>query len=271
MRLAFPKLPRSLALFAFSAFGAAPPLPIPATGAYLGIWANPAFGGVEAAIQMREGPAPYGINRTFALHLHYYPWDGLAKLLNAQGVLEPDTALAGDIARGRVPVISWSCDQLVFDSDRAIASGDSAEDVVITATARALAQYPGPVLLRWFWQFNLLTGNAGCRGETAAVAHPAQSEYDNFIAAWRRIRQLFQDAGASNVSFLWNPGYYSPATRPMIRMPSIPVTSTSIGSVSILISGPRRRPSATISSPFMPTSPKVSLAASRYLWERTAP
>ena len=94
-------------------------------------------------------------------------------------------------------MISWVCDGTVANSDHVIRSGDAGEDAVITATARALAQYPGPVLLRWFWEFNVLVNNQSCRGDTGGK--PTQQVYTDFIAAWRHIRQLFQNAGAANV------------------------------------------------------------------------
>jgi hypothetical protein len=179
----------------------------PDRGIYLGIWANPQLGsGQEAAIEVREGPAPNGINRTFALHLHYYSWTKLAGELDSAGVFHPDDDLLGDIAHGRIPVISWVCDGTVFNSDGLIAAGDPNEDANIMATASALAQYPGPVLLRWFWEFNRLGGNQNCRGDAGGT--PTQQVYNDFIGAWRHIRQLFRQAGAANVLFLWNPGYY---------------------------------------------------------------
>jgi len=78
---------------------------------------------------------------------------------------------------------------------------------VITATAKALAQYPGPVLLRWFWEFNVLGNNQNCRGDSGGA--PTQQVYTDFIGAWRHIWRLFQSAGAANVVFLWNPGHYT--------------------------------------------------------------
>src|SRR5579872_3842285 len=72
------------------------------TGIYLGIWANPlglhpiSEDKEEQAIELREGGAPLGINRTFALHLHYYGWTALAPLLDNNGVFHPDAALQFD-------------------------------------------------------------------------------------------------------------------------------------------------------------------------------
>jgi uncharacterized protein (TIGR03437 family) len=184
-------------------------LAIPASGVYLGAWANPtSASNQEAAIELLEGPS--GVNRPFALHLAYYGWTDLAQLLNSAGIFQPDTNLAGDIEHGRVPVVSWTCDRRTTNSDHIIASGDPTEDANITATAKALAQYPGPVLLRWFWEFNLINANDGnqpCRNDNGIA--PTQQVYTDFIGAWQHIYQLFQTAGATNVVFLWNPGHYT--------------------------------------------------------------
>jgi uncharacterized protein (TIGR03437 family) len=200
---------RALIAFLLPAVHAASTLPIPATGVYLGVWANQnAASNQEAAIELLEGPS--GINRPFALHLVYYKWTEISQLVNSAGVFQPDTALQGDIDHGRVPVISWTCDRATVDSDHIIASGDPSEDANITATAKALAQYPGPVLLRWFWEFNLINANDGnqpCRNDAGTA--PTQQVYTDFIGAWQHIHQLFQSAGATNVVFLWNPGGYT--------------------------------------------------------------
>ncbi len=190
-----------------AACAAAGTLAVPANGVYLGIWANPALGSPEAAIEAREGPAPNGIGRRFALHLHYTNWTDLSQELDSAGVFHPDSDLQGDISHGRVPVISWVCDGKIANSDHVVAGGDPNEDAVITATAKALAQYPGPVILRWFWEFNVLTKDQTCRGDTGGA--PTQQVYTDFIGAWRHIRSLFQSAGATNVVFLWNPGHYA--------------------------------------------------------------
>ena len=186
----------------------APALQIPATGVYLGIRANSALGASqEAAIEVVESPAPVGINRRFSLHLLYYGWKNISQMLDVNGVFSPDVDLAGDIVHRRVPVIAWNCDDSIANSDHAVAGGDAAEDAVIAATAKALAQYPGPVLLRWSWEFNVYWKNQNCRAIDPNVGPTAQV-YADFIGTWRRIRTIFQNAGATNVSFVWNPGDY---------------------------------------------------------------
>ncbi len=182
-------------------------LPVPSSGVYLGIWANPNLAQTqEQAVEILEGPAPNGINHTFALHLVYYEWGDIAAMLDSNGIFNPDVDLAGDISHGRVPVISWHCDQNTANSDSVIAGGSAAEDAIITATAKALKQYPGPILLRWFWEFNGLSNNQVCRGDSGGA--PTAAVYNGFIGAWQHIWNLFQMAGATNVVFLWNPQDY---------------------------------------------------------------
>jgi hypothetical protein len=196
-----------LAFLTSQAAWAVGPLSVPTNGVYLGIWADPSLGSnSEEAIEVREGPAPLGIGRTFALHLHYYAWTDLSHEL-VNGVFQPDVGLQGDIGHGRVPVISWACDDTIPNSDHVIAGSDPSEDAVITATAKALAQYPGPVLLRWLWEFNDLGNHQTCRGDTGGT--PTPQVYNDFIGAWQHIRTLFRNAGATNVSFLWNASHYT--------------------------------------------------------------
>ena len=186
---------------------AASALPVPATGVYLGVWVDPNLAsGEESATENLEAPAPKGIGRPFPLHLIYLQWGDIAAMLHG-GVFQPNGALQGDIAHGRVPVISWSCDQTGTNSNHLIAGGDPGEDAIITGTAQALKQYPGTVMLRWFWEFNQLNKNQTCRGDTGGK--PTQSVYNDFSGAWQHIYNVFQSVGATNVVFVWNPGSYS--------------------------------------------------------------
>jgi len=197
-----------VAVIAAPAACAAEALPVPTKGVYLGIWANPnSAPNQEKALELLEGPPPGGIGHPFNLHLVYYQWGAIAAQLNGSGVLQPDTALAGDIGLGRVPVISWTCDPNVANSDHVVAGGDPGEDAIVMAPAQALKQYPGPVFLRWFWEFNVLGNNQSCRGDTGGK--PSQQVYTDFIGAWHHIWTLFQNVGATNVVFLWNPGSYT--------------------------------------------------------------
>ena len=204
MRLRFAYLIAALSLIPAS--WAANVLAVPASGIYLGIWVDPnQANGEESATENLEAAAPKGIGRSFPLHLIYLQWADIGAMLH-NGVFQPNGALQGDIAHGRVPVISWGCDQNGSNSNHLIASGDPGEDAIITATAQALKQYPGVVMLRWFWEFNQLNKNQTCRGDSGGK--PTQTVYNDFIGAWQHIYNIFQNAGATNVVFVWNPGSY---------------------------------------------------------------
>src|SRR5580658_7195314 len=131
-----PPLLAVAALLAGQAARASNALPVPSSGVYLGIQADPSLASnQELATEILEGPAPNGINHTFAFHLVYYQWPAVAAMLDSNGIFQPDVELAGDIAHGRVPVISWECDSSIADSDSLIAAGNVNEDAIITATA----------------------------------------------------------------------------------------------------------------------------------------
>ena len=92
----------------------------------------------------------------------------------------------------------WQCDSSVANSDHVIAVGNPAEDAVITATAKALAQYPGPGLSSMdVGVFNDLANHNTCLGWTSGT--PTPQIYNDFIGAWQHIWNLFQSAGATNV------------------------------------------------------------------------
>ncbi len=181
-------------------------LAVPATGAYLG--AATTAGTIDSV----EKAFPKGIGRPYAINLQYYssPWTRIAAELNSQGVLQPDSQLADDISHGRIPLISWGCDDSQAGTDALIAAGDNSNQDITTIhnTAKALAQIPGPVLLRWKWEFNgFWASHETCAGTTRSAGWTQQSER-NFTGAWQTIWTIFQSEGATNVVFVWNPMSY---------------------------------------------------------------
>ena len=155
---------------------------IPAHGAYLGAWVfrNPdektSLGGLETQV-----------GRTFAIGLHYYGWK----------MEWPNPEMQDDIAKGRIPLISWNCG----DTDANVAAGQ--DDEIIAARAVAARQYGHPIFLRWYWEFNLPENQhtGQCLGMSSTLA----KQQSDFIAAWRHIWDVFQKQGATNVVFVWNP------------------------------------------------------------------
>jgi beta-mannanase len=228
-------------------------LALPETGAYLGILADPELkndctdifkGTSECSIQVREGLAPppitnLGISRNFALHMSFPDWKALSDLVTSGQPWSEDVDLEGDHENGRVPVLGWRCDNNAppagYDStDQVIAEGDLGdvnavscdplpsrktgwpyEYCVIHNTATLLAEYPGPVLLRWNYEFNLQQNIDG--NNYYCLGWPKKSHFtetkleqiqSDFKAAWLNVWTIFQQAGASNVMFVWDPGYY---------------------------------------------------------------
>ncbi|GAA4602998.1 hypothetical protein GCM10023107_62480 [Actinoplanes octamycinicus] len=72
-------------------------------------------------------------------------------------------------------------------------------DRLITAAARRLAAGDRPVLLRWGWDMNrdFYRWGGAANGRSPA----------GYVTAWKRLRGLFAEAGADNVSWVWSPNW----------------------------------------------------------------
>lgn len=99
------------------------------------------------------------------------------------------TELEG-IADDSHPMVSWR-----GTTYREITSGDS--DALITAAAKRLKAQGRPVLLRWAWEMN------GNWYDWSPVRN--NNDPDGYTACWKRIRGIFDDVGADNVSWVWSP------------------------------------------------------------------
>jgi Glycosyl hydrolase family 26 len=114
--------------------------------------------------------------------------------------------------RGSVPEITWepwNAEKGLYTPQppyrlRNIIGGKF--DAYIWAWARSLAAWKRPVLLRfaqesdgdWFPWADYANGN-----------RPGQ-----FVAAWRHVHQIFEQAGATNVTWVWSPAFASPEVFP---------------------------------------------------------
>ena len=146
------------------------------------------------------------IGRRFALHMHYRNF--IDPLVSADEL--------ADWSFGRIPVESWNCfigkNTLGLPAGGAsnfdIASGKY--DAQITARASAVAAFGRPMFVRYLWEMNLPKSNlsrSGCNDTIGGNPHPDGSYFDPgaFARAWNRIIALFSAAGATNVTFVWNP------------------------------------------------------------------
>jgi hypothetical protein len=170
---------------------------IPPQGTILaGAWVNPTVtNGPQTVLQLEQD-----CGRTLALHLHYYDWNDTS-FSSTSIFLSP---LTNDQERNRIPIVSWMSDVLTN-----ITSGS--DDAHITNVAQEIAAYQGPIVVRWFFEMNLIDTNAvpllgypTPAGKT--TAQQVAIGQSNYIASWRHIRQIFDASGAFNVIWLWNPG-----------------------------------------------------------------
>ncbi len=102
--------------------------------------------------------------------------------------------------RGSTPMITWepwagTDNDPTWSLRAAILSG--ASDVYIRAWAKGLADYAGPVMLRFAQEMHNQTypWAVGVNGNTAS----------DYVSAWRYVHRIFEEEGASNVQWVWNP------------------------------------------------------------------
>ncbi|HZT11788.1 MAG TPA: glycosyl hydrolase [Candidatus Baltobacteraceae bacterium] len=215
-RITLGALAATLAVMTVSAAGVMPaagatnPVPPPQNGVYLGAFVNPeglhrapasAFKTLMNDFESQLAAAS-GHPRVMALHLHFYSWNNV-------GEIGTDPSIADDFAKGRVPIIGWTCG----DSLRSISAGG--DDTTLVQAARAFASLKKPVMMRWFheFNFNLQGGHVNGQAENCFDYDPSRRPDENaatqgqeFIAAWRHVHDVFVREGATNVAWVWNPG-----------------------------------------------------------------
>jgi hypothetical protein len=100
------------------------------------------------------------------------------------GTAFPDGREQWDIAAGRIPMVSWG----------PVATGEvnrGSWDTQIRLRARGVKNLGQPVLIDWF-------ADAANPRNTAVAADASQ-----YIAAWRRLRRIFNEEDARNAIWVW--------------------------------------------------------------------
>jgi hypothetical protein len=147
---------------------------VPASGALLGAFANGVGGESDATalaqIQTADGRPLTVVNR-------YAPWRQTS--FNAE---------LGDFAAGRIPMISWS----PGGTTTAAAIVDGSQDAVIENAAQIMKSWGHPFFLRLAYEMDQPPGSPRYIGPP-----------DEFIAAWQRVYDIFQQVGATNARFVW--------------------------------------------------------------------
>jgi hypothetical protein len=147
---------------------------VPATGTLFGAWIKPADGANQSEKKAMYLTREAEIGRRFDIASRYY---GFTQNF-------PTWTEAWDKQMGRISSVAWAGTDTL-----AVKRGD--HDSIIRARARDVAAFGDPIFIRWFWEMD---GNYN-----ASKAHtPA-----DYIAAWKRIRQIFREEGATNAVWTW--------------------------------------------------------------------
>jgi hypothetical protein len=147
--------------------------PVPATGSYVGAWVRP---------EPYSQPGRVSSVRRFEQAVRKLDIVGLYRKVDDPFPTESDRVFARDA----VLQLSWASPDI-----KEVAAGK--HDDLLRARARSIRTFGEPLLLRWRWEMD--------RPNLSTVVHsPA-----DFVQAWRHIRSVFADEGATNVGWVWCP------------------------------------------------------------------
>ncbi|WP_309650585.1 glycosyl hydrolase [Nocardioides sp.] len=132
----------------------------------------------------------------------------------SRGTGFPTQQAAAVAAFGATPVITWEPWDPALGTDqpayalKTIAAG--LHDTYVTAWAKQARAYGKPVTLRFAHEMNgtWYPWAAGVNGNTAA----------DYVAAWKRVRGIFTQQKATNVSWSWSPNVPYPGSTPMASL-----------------------------------------------------
>ena len=152
----------------------------PDEGAWLGAWVKPEHATPEgrlAAIADFERQ----LGRPLDIAHVYHKWEDPFPSSD-------DRALTDD---GKILLLSWALDGTPGSDTRLIQAGR--EDELIRQRARAIKAWGAPILLEWRWEMDR-------PNVQAQVWSPA-----DYIAAWKHLRGIFAEEGATNAAWVWCP------------------------------------------------------------------
>ena len=151
-------------------------VPRPSGAAYFGAWVKPEGSESRQQAILR---AEQQINRTYAVDHGYYKWNSPI----------PTNYDAWTAAAGRIPFLNWSATR----TDGSVASwariASGAEDSWIASRADAFRSFGHPVYLSF---------EAEPENDVPSSGSPT-----DYVAATRRIVDVFRARGVSNVTFVW--------------------------------------------------------------------
>ncbi|MBI4728868.1 MAG: hypothetical protein HY775_05120 [Acidobacteria bacterium] len=151
---------------------------VPSSGALLGAWVDPGSGWSRSGVADFESR----IGRKIDIDHHYYAW----------GDSFPGQNEVFDRDSGRIPLLTWEPWGTTLSE---IAGGSY--DSLIRTRARAVAAFASPVFLRLAHEMN---GNWYPWDGSHNGGDPSR-----YVAAWRRVHDLFASEGATNAVWVWSP------------------------------------------------------------------
>jgi len=163
--------------------------PVSASQVYLGVW-QPGVPGDMSKLRSLE----QSVGKHVAIVGWYVSWDDATR--------GPDLVQIAAVAdHGSVPLISWQPEDGQHGTNQpafsltAIMAGRY--DGYVRFWAQRLAEYGRPVMLRWAHEMNgdWYPWGVGVNGNT-----PQQ-----YVAAWRHLRDIFAAVHATNVQWVWSP------------------------------------------------------------------
>jgi Glycosyl hydrolase family 26 len=127
----------------------------------------------------------------------------------------PTASELASLQDGRIPVISLGCSPV---TNQAVANGDADSEYYIPRI-REMQATGKLIILRWFWEMNLLStsnGREGCFDPSYDTYVPADDagffNPTEYIAAWKHIHGLVASLGATNVKMFFCGSGGTPAT-----------------------------------------------------------
>lgn len=144
------------------------------------------------------------LGRKIPIHLFYMGWH------TAFG----SGAFARDAVAGRLPYVTWEYSPSYLDTEYILKPLqyilDGKEDAYLRVWAQAARDFGKPILLRWGHEMNgdwyMWCGSRNGGGTTDGFGDPGVADGpERFVATYRYIHKLFDEAGAANVVWAWAP------------------------------------------------------------------
>ena len=173
---------------------------------------------VEARAPTAEDLQPGGIFDTFEKRaqkkMSIIHW-GLPWIWNGQFAKFQTAYMSNTRNRGSIPMVDWSSWSLGFGPNQPdfqlMDIYQGAYDAYITQWALDAKAWGYPFFLRFDWEMN---GN----WQFPWSEQLNGNQPGDYIKAWRHVHDLFQQSGASNVTWVWCPNISGDTTRPMAAL-----------------------------------------------------